>query len=313
MIFTKEQIKDILLTVDMNTKFMAAKILGEDILTKEDKKQLKNYGFNLSEIQNKFPTFLQSYHWGRLSQLIGKFNASKISYNQFFSHLERGQYLPLTEVEKYAYNIAKDRSYGHITGLGEGIKKDTVNQIRQTEQENRAEYEKVIRGEITKGITDRKSLSKIVSELGHKTNEWDRNFGRIVDTEMNNIFQEGRAQIIKRKRGDKSRVYKDVYPLGCKHCIKAYTTNGIGSKPRIFSMEQLEANGTNIGKKVKDWKPTVGGMHPYCRCTLFDVIPGQVWDDETKGFIFDNTERAEKYKNIAKIRIKIGDGEYKEA
>ena len=313
MLFTRDQIQNILMTVDMNTKFMAAKLLGEDILTDQDKKQLKDYGFNLSEIKKDFPTFLQSYHWGRLSQLIGQYNASKITYNQFMDHLDRGQYLPLTEVEQYAYKAAQNRTYSHITGLGDGIKKDVVHQIQQTEQENRAEYEKVIKKEIEEGVYQRKSLSRIMSDLGHKTNDWDRNLGRIVASEMQDIFQEGRAQIIKRKRGENNKVYKEVFSGSCRHCIKAYLTNGISSKPKVFTVEELESNGTNIGKKVADWKPTLGIMHPWCRCELMEVLPGQQWDEESKDFTFKNVEIKDKYKDLPKIKIKIGNKEYIEA
>jgi len=311
MIFKPEQIQEILKTVDMNTKFLAAKVLGSDILTKEDKKDLEKWGFNLEEIQQEFPSFVQSYHFGRLSALIGDVNSKKISYKDFIEHLRRGQYLPLTEVEKYSLNVAKQRTYGHITGLGEGMKTNISQVIRQTEQERRADYEKVIKKELEKGVADRKSLKEIVSDLGHKTGDWSRNWGRIVSTEMNNIFQQGRSDMYKERYGDDVRVYKDVYPKACRHCIKAYTTSGLGSKPRVFKLSELEANGSNIGKKVADWLPTLQGMHPYCRCTLRNILPGQVWDEETESFKFKVDEKLrEKYKNLPKIKISVGDKKF---
>lgn len=312
MLFTTQQIQNILQTVDMNTKFMAAKVLGQDILTDQDKKDLKSWGFDLKEIQNKYPSFLQSYHWGMLSQLLGDAHAKKITYNQFQDYLERGQYQPLTDIEKYAYEHAKKRTYGHIRNLGEGMKRDIANSIHKTEQEKRADYEKVIKEELEKGVVDRKSLQEIVSDLGHRTEDWGRNFGRIVDTEMNNIFQEGRAQQIKKQDGNDARVYKDVYPGACRHCISSYTTSGVGSKPRIFKLEELQANGSNVGKKVADWKPVIESHHPHCRCTLHKVIKGQVWNDETQSFEFPEIDKENKkdYNVKSKVRVTIGDKVY---
>jgi hypothetical protein len=81
-----------------------------------------------------------------------------------------------------------------------------------------------------------------------------------------------------------------IWTGNCRHCIKAYLTNGIGSQPKIFKLSTLEANGTNVGKKVNDWLPVVGGMHPYCRCNLHKLLSGQEWDEEKKEFRFPEND-----------------------
>jgi len=310
MIFTTEQIKNILTTVDLNSKYLAAEILGTDILSEQDLKDLEFWGFDIKKIENSYPTFLQAYYWGKLSELIGDYNAGKINYNDFTQYLKKGQYQPLTNLEKYSLEAAKNRTYRHITGLGEGMKNDFQNILTQTELERREEYEKVIKKELEKGVADRKSLNQIVSELGHKSSDWDRNWGRIVDTEMNNIFQEGRAAQIKQKESKDALVYKDVYPEACRHCIKAYLTNGLGSKPKVFKLSELEANGTNIGKKVIDWKPVIHSTHPHCRCTLHKVIKGQEWNEETKQFEFPKNRKRKDYGVKAKIIVHVGNKKF---
>jgi len=307
MIFNTDQIQHILSTVDLNFKFLAAEILGIDVLSEQDKSDLQLHGFDLKVIESSHPNFLQAYHWGKLSQLIGEINAKNLDYENFSLYLRHGQYIPLSPWEEFNLSAAKRRTYSHITGLGEGIKKDITNQIGRTEQERRVEYEKIIKEELEDGAFKRKSLTSIVSELGHKTEDWERNFGRIVDTEMNNIFQEGRAAQIKQKFGDSAKVYKDVFEKACRHCLNAYLTNGVGSQPRIFDLKELENNGDNIGLKVADWKPVLGGMHPFCRCQLFSLLPGQTWDNEKQRFMYKKSDEPKKDFGVkAKIKVTVG-------
>ena len=66
----------------------------------------------------------------------------------------------------------------------------------------------------------------------------------------------------------KELFYFDVNPDACVDCIRLYLTNGEGSDPKLFSIEELSINYTNIGKKRADWQPTIAPIHPHCRCTL---------------------------------------------
>ena len=50
-------------------------------------------------------------------------------------------------------------------------------------------------------------------------------------------------------------------------------------KPRIFLLSELEANGTNVGRKRRDWLPTVGAVHPWCREILLDIPKGWGFND----------------------------------
>lgn len=258
---------------------MAAGILGIDILSDQDKTDLENWGFDLKVIESDFPSFYQAFYWGKLSELITDYNAKKIEYSDFKMHLERGQYLPMTKVETYALNVAKHRTYSHITGLGEGIKKDIQNTIAQTELGRRDTYEKIIAGELEKGVEDRKSIKRIISEIGHKTGDWDRNIGRIVDTEMNNIFQEGRAQAIRDKEGADAKVYKDVYPGACFPIkdTQYLTSEGFKYLDEITGNEKVLS--FNLKTNTAEWTNIVsiiryqysGEMHWY-KNTVMDLL-----------------------------------------
>ena len=300
MIFSQEQIDELLKIVDSNFIKFTAKALGVEVLTKDQASTLDSiFGFHTS--------FDEAFLFGRLSSLLQESDTKSISYNDFRKYLERAQYIPLTKVEEYMLSSAKTRTYNHLKGLGDTIKKEINGIILEKQTLSRDEYEKLINKEITEGVYRRKALTEIVSEIGHKTEDWNRNLGRIVETEWNNIFQEGRASEFERKFGKDVSVYKHVYELACRHCIKAYLTKGIGSKPKIFTIRQLEENGTNIGKKVADWLPVLGSMHPFCRCTLQYVPKNYEWDDELKDFKPKKIESKYDKEKVGSIKITVGD------
>ena len=53
----------------------------------------------------------------------------------------------------------------------------------------------------------------------------------------------------------------------CRWCRKFYQ-NPDGS-PVLFTLAELQANGSNYGKPKSEWKPTIGKTHVRCRCMLF--------------------------------------------
>ena len=96
----------------------------------------------------------------------------------------------------------------------------------------------------------------------------------------------------------------------CKHCIRLYTTNGIGSKPKIFKLSELQGNGTNIGRKSAEWLAVVGSTHLNCRCTLNEVPQGFEWNEKTKAFDIPIERKEEDKPNRQPIRMIFNGKEY---
>jgi len=306
MIFTIHQIQEITGIVDFHASYLIFQVLGKDSLSDFDRFTLEQNGIDLGELVNKFPPYWQSYMFGKLTGQLNNYQAGQIEYDDFIKYLKRGQYIPLTTREKEEYNIAKQKSYGHIKGLGDKIKGNVNGIMTEESSKKRQEYEKVIKDEIKRGVVERKAIQSVISEIGHKTGDWNRDWGRIVETEMQDIFNKGRAEQIRNDKGDDAKVYKEVYQSACRHCIRLYLTNGIGSKPRIFTIPQLEANGDNMGKKVNDWKPTVYSTHPFCRCNLISIPKGYEWDEEKKSFDVPKDYKP-KVERQSKVEMKVGD------
>lgn len=296
MIFTSKQVENLLSIIDFSTSVFVTTQMGRDVLSTYDKYILNKFGFDIDKIATKFPPFLQSFLFGRLTGWLSDNQASQIAYNDFEKHLKSGQYFPLTKKEQTLYNISINRSYDHIKNLAYKRKDELKRMISEED----------IRDEISEAIEKRKSISNIVSEWGTKTGDWQRDYGRIAETEMNTIFQLGRATQIEERYGKDQKVYKQVFEGSCRHCIRLYLTGGIGSQPRIFTLQELQENGTNIGLKVSDWKPVISSVHPYCRCQLQFLPKGQIWDKGKKDFVYP-----EKYEQVIKRtqknKLTVGD------
>ena len=283
----------------------STRAMGVEVLSLEDKGLLKSKGIKIDNLIEQYPPYKREYLWGRLSQLLGEYNSKKVEYKDFLKFLEKRQYRPLTKWEKASYEAASKRSYSHIKRLGERIKTSVVSNIAGRQDFiSKEEHEKIISDVVKRAVYDRGTIQSVVSEIGHKTNDWERDLGRIAETEMNNVFQLGRMHEIIEEHGEDSLVYKDVFDGACKHCIRLYLTRGLGSRPIIFKLSDLIANGSNIGRKVNEWLATVEGVHPYCRCRINYLDKLMVWDNELKEFSYPK-----KYvsKSDLKIKVNVGD------
>lgn len=300
MKLTLKQLQELLSIVEMNHLLYIGQVVGVDSLLPDDVKLLGRFGVSIESLHNEWPELVQSFYWGRLTSALGNY-AGKVTYNDFSEYLRRGQYIPLNQTEEYALRYVKQNSYNHIKGLGDRVKVAVNSIITENDPLLRASYEEVIRNAAERTIIERDSLQNMVSEIGHKTGDWQRDLGRIADTEMQNAYQYGRAEQIKREYGTSTKVYKQVFPGACHHCIRLYTTHGIGSQPVVFTLQELQANGTNVGLKTKDWKPVIGAVHPWCRCELKFLPEGYVWD-EGKG-MFGPLEGQKREKKGVKIYV----------
>lgn len=307
MLLTPDQIQELVDIIDRNHLTFIVQHVGYDILSTQDLSTLEKYGVNLEQLKSN-PSYIETaYKFGILSDALKKTQAKNLKFSQIKTQLTSNSFLPLSTLEKDALDNLKYQAYSDIKGLGNKISQDMQSIAIEADQDKRKKYEKTIQEEAEKVIEERGSIQQMVSNLGHKTEDWNRDFGRISDYILHTAFDNGRAAKFEREGGEDVLVYKDVYAGACKHCIRLYTTGGIGSTPIIFKLSELKANGTNVGRKVHEWKPVIGGTHPWCRCTLNNVPKGFKWDEETRDFskLEDTWER--KVERKSKISVTIGD------
>jgi hypothetical protein len=308
---TPDQIEKIVEVLNNRTSIFIAKSFGQEFLSTQQKEQLIRLGINLEEVYklHKDPIFLQ-YQLGQLSQVFSKLEVNRYGFRDFLEAIRRGEYVKLNQRELNTLKSLKMASLADIRSFQGAIFSDVNNVINQADKKNREAYEKVIRKELKAGFAKRQPYKEIAQNLGNLTGDWARRWDRIVQYQGHAAFDEGRAAVMQRKGGDDAEVYKITYPGACKHCIAMYRTGGEGSEPRVFKLSELKANGTNIGKKVVDWKPVIGPVHPFCRCTLHQKEKGQVWSPERQAFVYDKENPIEPSIKRSKVKLIIGEKEY---
>lgn len=283
MIFSTDQLSELLGILDrFHISFISTE-LGTNILSKEDKRILREAGVNLDQLK-KEGKMDDAFRFGMLADSLKDKRVKNMSYEQYQKFVKSGKFLPLTENEQAALNAVKTQTYSDIKGLGNRIGKDITTTLVEVDKTKRQKYEKVIAKEGQEAILNKNTLKEFSSALGHKTKDWARDFDRIADYVMHDAFDRGKAYSILKRVGGDAIVYKEVYPGACEHCIDLYLTNGIGSRPILFKLDTILANGTNIGRKVSEWKPVLGPTHPFCRCELMEKPSDHAFNPVTKEF-----------------------------
>lgn len=265
MYLTPDQIQQIVsLTEGYHLSFLA-KHVGVEILSDSDLQILEKYGFNIKDYMkgDYLSTMDYAFRFGVISSSLQGMSKG-LTYEGLKNYIRSGKFVPLTKYEKDVLLSVKQQSLRDIKGLGDKVGGFMRDVFIKGDQTSRLNYEAIIRDEAKKVVEDRKSVRDMVSEIGKKTGDWNRDLSRISDYVMHTAFDEGRAIGIEREGGQDSEVYKDVYLGACPSCSKLYTTAGIGSKPKIFKLKELLANGNNIGRKQSEWKPVIGSTHPWC-------------------------------------------------
>lgn len=305
MIFTSKQIEELLELIDIQSVYLVGLNLGEDALTTADKDLLRKHGINIDTVVSKYPPFLQAFLWGRLAALLSEHQASLVTYENFVSHIKSKQWEPLTSREKAEFEVARQKTYHHIKSFGERVKSSVNDIIVEEDQATRLEQERVLDEEMQASVLDRRNLQTIVSNVGRRLNDWTKDWGKIVDTELQDIYNRGKAVQIEEKYGLEQKVYKETYAGACRWCIRLHTTSGIGSEPITFTLDELYANGSNVGLPKDQWRATVGPEHPFCRCDLRPVLENQEWDEKKKDYTTVTPDTLVERKS--KVKIQVGD------
>ena len=303
-ILSPDQIAEVLKIVDKYTLTFLAQSVGQDILSKDEKDTLKKYGIDLSKIDSHSSNVTQAFKFGLLSDAMGHAASQKYTYDQFKESLKSGSFIPLNKQETSMLRALQYNTYADVKKLGGNVKNDIASGIVEVDRKGMVKAGRVVRDAVAESIEKRKGVNEIVSIIGNKTGQWNRDLLRIANYNLHEAFNQGRVANIERK-GTEGRIYFDVFPGSCKHCIRLYLTAGFGSAPKVFKIDEIRSNGTNIGKKVTDWLPTISPVHPSCRCTANEVPDGYEWDEKTRSFTKPNKEFKRKVERKSKIGITV--------
>jgi hypothetical protein len=284
MLFTPHQINEILSVLNKYVLTFVAHRVGTNVLSINDETVLRQAGIDLSSITANQSNITQAFKFGLLSQALQDNAVRSMTYLQFKEYLAKGRMFKLTALENSALANLQAQTYRDVLGLGSRIQTSIGNMlVNANRQANTVTHHKIVTDAAKQAIIDRRGVTSVISEIGHATAAWHKDLGRIADFVMHTAFDEGRSIQIAKVNGDNALVYKDVYAGACPHCQKAFLTGGVGSIPKLFKLSDLRMNGTNVGRKVAEWKPVIGPLHPWCRCTLMNVPNGFTLTDLQNG------------------------------
>ena len=141
-------------------------------------------------------------------------------------------------------------------------------------------YSKQLRIETKDALTEsflkQKTVQEIIQDLRTTTQDYYKNFERIVKTELSRSSNLGAVDaILLNNKNIDQEIY--VYMSGsthrrCKKCAELYYFPD--GTPRVFKLSTLLANGTNYNKKQAMWQAVVPPMHPACTDVLLELPHG---------------------------------------
>lgn len=162
-----------------------------------------------------------------------------------------------------------------------------------------------VKEELPKSILENKSASAIKQSLKDKTGDLAKDWDRVVRTELAEVHNLGALDAIIENNKDKIPEEIFCYRVGpdahdsrtCGFC-KRFWFMGDGVTPRVYKLSELIENGTNIGRKSKDWLPTVGNTHPNERHLLLELPAGWGFKNGKLSYVRPGHSEYERQKSM---------------
>ena len=238
--------------------------LGDGALSPTELEILKRKGIIRESVRELSG---DAHAFGKIAALFARDAARKLTYKEVEAIAKK--MAPTTAVERKAIEYARDHAGTHIRGIMDDTIKDATAAIaRRSDAALRA-----VREGVSDSIKNRETISELKTVLYDAIDSRGRDWQRVAHTEINTSIQNAIYGEIREKsdEGPNQLVFKRPNPDACAHCKRVYL-KADGVTPRIFKLSDLQD--TNVGLKAKDWKPTIGSVHPWCNCQLSIVTDG---------------------------------------
>ena len=155
----------------------------------------------------------------------------------------------------------KTESTSWFRKLGEKVSAQFISIVSDADRRWRSKMLSTVGDTLKDSIERKKSIGEITTALGQNVGEWTKDWERIAVTEKVRAMNQGVADQYREEFGDPF-VFIRPAPTACPQCKAKYL--GPDGFPRIFELSKLEANGSNVGRKQKEWEAVVPPMHPHC-------------------------------------------------
>jgi hypothetical protein len=270
MLLEQRTLNDIDQAVERNFLDLMIAIVGYDILSDEDKQRAATLGL----VQINRPLIESLY-------LIARSRASNadkrsVSLRDLIAAANLSSVMPITsDTQAYSVEHAKREMYEALLNAKEDLKKRTrqaVLHVNDTHQKMEVANKKPSKEE---------SARRLLIMIGGLLETVSSSFTRAATVSVTNLVNNAvmdqalMSGSILGVKADQIRVYKVVKNDGrlCNWCSSFYQDKN--GNPKIYTLAELAANGTNDGEPKSNWKPVVGSTHPRCRCQLHFLLPGE--------------------------------------
>lgn len=239
-------------------------LLGEDILSDEDKIRAEAMGL----IIGQKPLIELLY------TLVRQRSTERYQTDQTLNELLLGimslGILPaMTDNEKATINNAKQQFLNNIDNAKQILKNDVKKEIIKTNNDYR--NMSVINGFSEALHKEPEFNNKLLTGIGLALLASQSAFTKDFISGLTDFVNNTVVDEIKSKMGNKVgdiEVYKITTKDSslCQWCSGFYDDEN--GKPVIYKLSELQRNGSNQGKPKSAWRPTIGATHPHCRCSL---------------------------------------------
>lgn len=273
-VFSAAQLREVREIILRYHAGMAYGVFGSAAVDPELERSLRALGL----IPKDAPALItDAYVYGQLMERAGSLIGANATPETILEHLRLHPQPALNAAERAAVETAAKHAGQYVVGLGSRVASTVTAKIAAIEDAFTPEkIQEIIRDKTAANRERREAAKTLASDLGHEVGNWTRDWYRIAFTETNDSIQEGMASSLERDHGDPF-VCKIVAPTCCDHCRRFYVDSD--GNPKIYLLSELRANGSNVGKKPRDWKPVVGSTHPHCACMLQVVPAGMKFRD----------------------------------
>jgi len=216
-------------------------------------------------------TFLESsYLAGKVATAIGTDALRTMTEPQLVAFITNNNIL-LTEADRVTLNAMKENTERWLQGRTSAWQAKMRAEIAIADAAWRATIASTTFDNAgALAVARNTALGNLVNRVEDSSADWAKDVDRLVQSEMNNFFQEAQMADI----DGEEEVYKQPRPSACPHCLRI-CVNRDGSFKR-FKLKDVAGN-SNIGRKAGSWVFTIGPIHPYCYCVLYretDVSKG---------------------------------------
>ena len=188
----------------------------------------------------------------------------------------------MSTAERGAYQRLAERAGGYIRGVGNALSAELENVasegwegaqiIEEVIPEQRQQMLEMIREEASRELATGRDARRLAGTLADRSEYYAHNWMRIAQTELQGAHNEGRVIASVEAYGEGARVARIPESDACDHCLRLLTDEE--GAPRVWRVDELQANGVNVGRGRDEWEATIFPIHPNCKCDTISVPDG---------------------------------------